>query len=91
MYLEGPNLITKIVYFSKTELLSGDAVIVLICCTSLSFTLSSYERMLGDLLSVTMNSTVDVLPRTVTVADTEHSDIIFAPPNAVNVTADVCI
>ena len=73
-----------------TELLSGDDVIVLTCCTSLSFILSSYERMFGDLVSVTMNFTVEVLPRTVTVADIEPSDTMFAPPNAVNATDDVC-
>ena len=46
--------------------------------------------MLGDLVSVTMNVTVDVFPRTVTVADIEPTDIMFVPLNAVNATADVC-
>ena len=46
--------------------------------------------MFGDLVSVTMNFTVEVLPRTVTVADIEPSDTMFAPQNAVNVTDDVC-
>ena len=44
-----------------TEPLSGDDVIVLICCTSLSLILSSYEKMFGYLISVTMNFTVDEL------------------------------
>ena len=46
--------------------------------------------MFGDLVSVIMNFTVDVLPQTVTVAVIEPSDTIFTPSNAVNATADVC-
>ena len=46
--------------------------------------------MFGDLVSVTMNFTVDVLTRTATVADIEPSDTMFAPPYAINATADVC-
>ena len=39
-----------------------------------------------DSVSVTMNFTVDVLLRT----DSEHSDTMFSPPNAVNATTAVC-
>ena len=63
---------------------------MLICCTSLSFILSSYERMFGYVISVTVNFTVDVLPRTITVADIEPSDTMCAPPYAVNAKYDIC-
>ena len=48
------------------------------------------KTMFGHLVSVTMNVTVDVLPRTFTVVDIEPSDTMLAPPNAVNAIADVC-
>ena len=68
----------------------GQDVIVLLCCTSLNFILFSYERMVRNSVSVTMNFTIDVLPRTVTVADSEPNDTIFSALNAINATAHIC-
>ena len=58
---------------------------MLICCTSLCFKLSSYERVFGDLVSVSINFTVDVLPQTVTVAVIESNDTMCVPQNSFKV------